>query len=89
MMKPRVAKASKKLLTLTVLLYGLYLLKTLMGINVSKQFSANWILKAPLQPLLANKTKLCEEFEALCTVRTQIKKAVQYQINHIKHPHQA
>jgi hypothetical protein len=54
-------------------LYSLYLLKTLMGINLSHSYSAKGILKAPLQPIKSNSTELCQEFQTLCKIRTKIR----------------
>jgi hypothetical protein len=77
-------KTSQKLIGLLAILYGAYLLKTAMGINLSSNHSASWLLKVPLQPLWANKTALCEEFQTLCTARSSIKHKLQHRINHIK-----
>jgi hypothetical protein len=66
------------------LIYSIYLLKTLLGINVSNHYSAPWILKVPLEPLLSHKASLCTEFQTLCTLRSQILHQVQPRIEKAK-----
>jgi hypothetical protein len=71
-------------LTFIVSVYSLYLLKTLLGINVSNHYSAPWILKVPLEPLLSHKTELCTDFQSLCSLRSQIFHQVQPRIEKAK-----
>jgi hypothetical protein len=66
------------------LIYSIYLLKTLLGINFSNQYSAPWILKVPLEPLFSYKASLCIEFQSLCTLRSQILHQVQPRIEKAK-----
>jgi hypothetical protein len=33
-------------------LYGLYLIKSAMGINILQNYSAWWVLKLPIQPIM-------------------------------------
>ena len=73
----RILKSTKKAIPLLVVLYGLYLLKTLLGINVSNQYSANWIFKVPLEPVLASKGRLCQELESACAARQDLRVKVQ------------
>jgi hypothetical protein len=54
-------------------LYSAYLLKTLMGINVSTRYSAAGIFKAPLRPIRSYSTELCQQFPTLCKIRSKIK----------------
>jgi hypothetical protein len=85
-MKQGFGKSPKFLgaLTFIVSIYSLYLLKTLLGINVSNHYSAPWILKVPLEPLLTHKAELCTDFQTLCTLRSQILHQVQPQIEKAK-----
>jgi hypothetical protein len=76
--------APQKAIGILVILYGAYLLKTAMGINISNSHSASWLLKVPLQPLWANKAALCEEFQTLCTARNSIQHKLQHRIDRIK-----
>ncbi len=78
-------RSPKILLALIVMVYGAYLLKTVMGINVSHRYSASWILKAPLEPLWSHKTALCEEFQTLCTLRERVRNKVQHRIETTRH----
>lgn len=78
-------RSPKILLALTVVVYGAYLLKTAMGVNVSNRYSASWIFKVPLEPLWDHKTALCEEFQTLCTLRDRVKTKVQHRIEAAKH----
>jgi hypothetical protein len=83
-MKQGRGKSIKALLTLTTMLYGVYLLKTLLGINVLNHYSAPWVLKVPLEPLLSHKTELCTEFQTLCILRSKIFHAIQPRIEKAK-----
>jgi hypothetical protein len=83
-MKQRLGKSSKIVLALTTAVYSVYLLKTVLGINVSNHYSAPWILKLPLEPLLSHKAALCSEFKTLCTLRSQIFHQVQPRIEKAK-----
>ncbi len=71
-------------MALTVTVYSAYLLKTLLGINISSHYSAPWIVKLPLEPLLSHKATLCAEFQTLCTLRSQILHKVQPRIDKAK-----
>ncbi|WP_404787898.1 hypothetical protein [Altericista sp. CCNU0014] len=72
---------SPKILLVTIgAMYGVYLLKTLLGINLSNSHSASWVLKAPLEPVWSHRTELCGEFQTLCTLRSRIMHKVQNQI---------
>jgi hypothetical protein len=77
-------KAPQKIIGLLAIIYGTYLLKTAMGINVSSSYSAPSLLKVPLQPLWANKAALCEQFQTLCTARSSFHHKVQHRIDLIK-----
>jgi hypothetical protein len=79
-----IRKSPQKLIGLVVILYGAYLLKTAMGINLSSNHSASWVLKVPLQPLWANKAALCEEFQTLCTVRNSLQHKIRHRIERLK-----
>jgi hypothetical protein len=83
-MKRRLGKSPKVLLALTTAIYSAYLLKTLLGINVSNHYSAPWILKLPLEPLLSHKTVLCTELQTLCALRSRVFHGVQPQIEKVK-----
>jgi hypothetical protein len=76
--------APQKFIGLLVVIYGVYLLKTAMGINISSRYSAPSLIKVPLQPLWANKTELCAEFQTVCTARSSFYHKVQRQIDRIK-----
>jgi hypothetical protein len=76
--------APQKLIGLMVVIYGAYLLKTAMGINISNSYSAPKLIKVPLQPLWDHKTVLCAEFQTLCTARSNFYHKVQRQIDRIK-----
>jgi hypothetical protein len=71
-------------LTFIVSIYSIYLLKTLLGINVSNHYSAPWILKVPLEPLFSHKAELCTDFQTLCSLRSQIFHRVQPHIDKAK-----
>jgi hypothetical protein len=73
-------KSPKVFLTVMGAMYGIYLLKTLLGINVSSRYSASWILKMPIQPVLTHKAELCGEFKSVCTFRSQIMHKIQNRI---------
>jgi hypothetical protein len=79
------SKKSTKLFLTLLLIYGIYLLKTIMGINVSNQYSAPRLLKVPLEPIWANKTEICNELQALCLFSHKIQQKVQHQIEQAKH----
>ncbi|NJM76852.1 MAG: hypothetical protein HC852_15000 [Acaryochloridaceae cyanobacterium RU_4_10] len=78
-------RSPKILLALTVTVYGTYLIKTAMGINVSNHYSAPWVFKAPLKPLWSHQAALCEEFQTLCTLRDRVKNKVQHRLEAAKH----
>jgi hypothetical protein len=79
------SKRSTKLFLALMLIYGIYLLKTIMGINVSNRYSAPKSLKAPLEVIWAHKTELCDEFQTLCLFRREIQQKVQHKIQQAKH----
>jgi hypothetical protein len=83
-MKQWLRKSPKVFLTVMGAMYGIYLLKTLLGINVSNRYSASWILKLPIQPVLTHKAELCVEFKPVCLFRSQIVHKVQNQIAQAK-----
>jgi hypothetical protein len=69
-------QAGKKMRNAAVILgvlYSAYLLKTLMGINISTRYSAAGILKVPLRPIRSHSTELCQQFPTLCKIRSKIK----------------
>jgi hypothetical protein len=76
--------APRTIIGLMVIIYGAYLLKTAVGINISNHYSAPKLIKVPLQPLWANKTELCEQFQTLCTARSSLQHKIQYRIDRIK-----
>lgn len=45
-------KRYQKILLVIVGLYGLYLLKTVLGIDISKRYTAWDVLKLPVKPLM-------------------------------------
>lgn len=45
-------KQYQKILLVIVGLYGLYLLKTVLGIDISKRYTAWDVLKLPVKPLM-------------------------------------
>lgn len=81
----RIARTTQKAASVLALIYGLYLVKTLLGINISGQYSGHWILKAPLEPVGAVNTKLCREFESTCGSGKTLRKKVRRGINRVKH----
>jgi uncharacterized membrane protein YqhA len=76
--------APQKMIGLVVIIYGVYLLKTAMGINVSNRYSAPLLIKVPLQPMWAHQRELCQQFQTLCTARSSLQHKIQYRINRIK-----
>jgi hypothetical protein len=76
--------APQKMIGLVAIIYGVYLFKTAMGIDISNSYSAPKLIKVPLQPLWENKTELCAEFQTLCTARSNFYHKVQRQIDRIK-----
>ncbi|MGB8698200.1 MAG: hypothetical protein WCD18_02180 [Thermosynechococcaceae cyanobacterium] len=83
-MNQRLKPKTKLFLALMMTLYGAYLFKTFMGINISNRYSASWIFKMPLEPLWAHKPELCQEFHSLCTLRSVVQKKVQHKIEQVK-----
>jgi hypothetical protein len=69
---------------LMAIIYGVYLLKTAMGINVLNSYSAPALFKVPLQPMWANQRQLCLDFQTLCTARSSLQHKIQYRINRLK-----
>jgi hypothetical protein len=69
---------------LMAIIYGVYLLKTAMGINVLNSYSAPALFKVPLQPMWAHQKELCQQFQPLCTARNSLQHKIQYRINHLK-----
>jgi hypothetical protein len=76
--------APQKMIGLMAIIYGVYLLKTAMGINVLSSYSAPSLLKVPLQPMWANQKELCQQFKTLCTARNSLQHKIQYRIDRIK-----
>jgi hypothetical protein len=74
----------QKMIGLMAIIYGVYLLKTAMGINVSNSYSAPSLFKVPLQPMWANQRELCKQFQTLCVARNSLQHKIQYRINLIK-----
>jgi hypothetical protein len=83
-MKRRLGKPPKIFLAVTTVIYSVYLLKTVLGINISSRYSAPSIIKLPLQPLLSHKAALCSEFQTLCNLRSHIFHEVQPRIEKAK-----
>jgi hypothetical protein len=79
-----IRRVPQTMVGLLAIIYGAYLLKTAMGINVSNSYSAPRFVKIPLQPLWANKAALCQEFQTLCTARSSFYHKVQHRIDRIK-----
>jgi hypothetical protein len=77
-------RPTKMTLALLVILYSAYLLKTLLGINISGRYSASHIFKAPLDPFFSHGTALCEEFQTLCNLRSKIQFKVQRRIERLR-----
>jgi hypothetical protein len=77
-------RSTKITLALVITLYSAYLLKTLMGINISGRYSASEIFKAPLDPLFSHGTQLCDEFQTLCDLRSKIQFKVQRRIERLR-----
>lgn len=83
-MKRSFGKLPQTCIALTIVVYGAYLLKTVMGINVSSHYSAPSILKLPLKPVWSHKAELCAEFQPLCSLRGQIMHKVKNRIEQAK-----
>jgi hypothetical protein len=79
-----IRQAPRKMIGLMAIIYGVYLLKTAMGINVLNSYSAPALFKVPLQPLWANQTHLCAQFQTLCIARSSLQHKIQHRINRIK-----
>jgi hypothetical protein len=79
-----IRRAPRKMIGLIAIIYGVYLLKTAMGINVLNGYSAPALFKVPLQPLWANQTHLCAQFQTLCIARSSLQHKIQHRINRIK-----
>jgi hypothetical protein len=73
MPKGRKWKTARNTAVVVGVLYSAYLLKTLMGINLSNSYSATGLFKVPLQPIQSQGTELCQEFQTLCKIRSKIK----------------
>ena len=73
MRKGQTGKFWKNSAVILGVLYSAYLVKTLMGVNISNRYSAAGIFKAPLQPIQSHSTQLCQEFQTLCKIRSKIK----------------
>ena len=73
----------KKLLWVVALFYGLYLSKTMLGINLSKNHSAHWLFKTPLHPIEASKDHLCQEMQVACIKRKQIRRKLRKGIRRV------
>jgi hypothetical protein len=83
-MKRWPSQSPKMFLAVMGAIYAIYLLKTLLGINISNRYSASWILKMPIQPVLTHKAELCGEFKPVCIFRSQIMHKVQNQLTQAK-----
>ncbi|HEY9828358.1 MAG TPA: hypothetical protein V6D19_23200 [Stenomitos sp.] len=77
-------KSSKYIVVSVGLLYGLYLLKTALGVNLSNQYSAPMVFKLPIKPLWANKAELCSDHRSICAVRHQLRNKIEYRIQQLK-----
>lgn len=73
MRKGQTGKFIRNTVVILGVLYSVYLVKTLIGINISNRHSAADILKTPLQPIQSHSAELCQEFQTLCKMRTKIK----------------
>lgn len=80
----RLPQKGRRILSFLALAYGLYLLKTLLGINLFSGYSAAWIFKAPLIPIEENKGKLCQELESVCEAHEEVKAKVNRGLNKVK-----
>jgi hypothetical protein len=83
-MKRSFGRLPQAFIALTIMVYGTYLLKTIMGINVLNHYSAPSFLKLPLEPVWSHKAELCAEFQPLCTLRGQIMHKVKNRIDQAK-----
>lgn len=83
-MKRSFGRLPQAFIALMIMMYGTYLFKTIMGINISNHYSAPRILKLPLNPVWAHKSELCAEFQTLCTLRGQILFKVKNRIEQVK-----
>jgi hypothetical protein len=83
-MKQSFGRLPQAFIALTIMVYVTYLLKTIMGINVSNHYSAPSILKLPLKPVWSHKAELCAEFQPLCALRSQIMRKVNNRIEQAK-----
>jgi hypothetical protein len=83
-MNRRILKTSRWVLVAIALMYGVYLTKTAMGVNISKRYSASWVFKVPLEPLQSHKSELCDDFQTLCTIHHKVRNKVNRQVNRIR-----
>jgi hypothetical protein len=83
-MKQSLRRLPQIFIALTIMTYGAYLLKTIMGINVLSHYSAPSILKLPLEPVWSHKAELCAGFQPLCALRGQIMHKVKNRIDQVK-----
>jgi hypothetical protein len=83
-MKRSFGRLPRVFIALTFLVYGTYMLKTIMGINVLTHYSAPNFLKLPLEPVWSHKAELCAEFQPLCALRSQIMHKVNNRIEQAK-----
>jgi hypothetical protein len=81
MHKGQTRKVVRNTVVVLGVLYSAYLLKTLMGIDLSTNYSASKIIKAPLHPIRTHSAELCQEFQTLCKIRSKIKQKY-YRIRH-------
>lgn len=83
-MQLNLKKSTRTIISVILLLYGAYLTKTLLGINISGRHSASWILKAPIDPLYNKKDEFCMELQSACQWRRTIRNKVQKKIEQAK-----
>ncbi len=80
-----IPRKPKHYAVIITLLYGAYLLKTALGVNILNNYSAAGVFKLPLEPLWQNKAALCSEYSPLCTLRNKIRHKIDYRIRQVKH----
>ncbi len=80
-----IPRKPKHYAAIIILLYGAYLLKTALGINILNNYSAAGVFKVPLEPLWQHKAVLCSEYSTLCTWRNKIRHKIDDRIRQVKH----
>ncbi|MFM2429668.1 MAG: hypothetical protein RLZZ511_881 [Cyanobacteriota bacterium] len=53
--KPSASKRLQKFIALTLLVYGLYLVKSACGINITDRYSAPWWVKLPIASIMESR----------------------------------